>query len=86
MPWKTSAEAPFGEISRRGFGIHNIKGHERGREEMAIGDRFNHIKRVVAPTETFAPSGFDPFFIHISFHFSPFVDTRWGNQYQSERH
>lgn len=48
------------------------------------GDRFNHIKRVIAPTETFAPSGFDPFFIHISFHFSPFVDTRWGNQYQSE--
>lgn len=48
------------------------------------GDRFNHIKRVIAPTETFAPSSFDPFFIHISFHFSPFVDARWGNQYQSE--
>lgn len=44
------------------------------------GERFNHIKRVIAPTETFALCSFDPFFIHISFHFSAFVETRWGNQ------
>lgn len=72
---KTVPRLPLVRFQGDGFEYTTSKCMKGAGKSWLSGGRFNHIKRVIAPTETFAPSRFDPFFIGISFHFSPFVEA-----------